>query len=149
MSGIYGIFVCGTNDGYLKIYSYKQRKFINSVKTNFIIDKILITESFGFILCYTPSNEINIFTINGFFIKEVKINFEVYIWSTFKEINGIDYICCADPFGNIYIFESYYPDKVAHLANCNGNVIALNYNTNLKVIVAFTAKSKVYIIPCF
>lgn len=146
----YGIFICTTNDGFLRTYSVEQKIPLNSVKLNsnsiVIIEKIISTESFGFIVLFTPGF-LYLFTINSFLIKKVAIDFEIYQWTTFKDQSGFDFICCTDPIGNIFVFEAYYPNHMEQIAACHERIISVQYLPSVCAIIAHASSSTVYFIP--
>lgn len=146
----YGVFICATNDGYLRTYSIEQKCPLATVKLGgrsiVIVEKIISTENFGFIILFTPGF-LYLFTINAFLIKKVPINFEVYQWTTFKDQSGFDFVCCADPTGNVFVFEAYMPKRIEQIAACHERIISISYLPTLHAIIAHASSSTIYFIP--
>ncbi|OHT12244.1 hypothetical protein TRFO_18051 [Tritrichomonas foetus] len=142
----YNIFICCTNDGFMRTYSVHKKKLLNSVNINCIVEKVLTTNSWNFIILYSPGY-LHLFTINGFLIKKVQIDFEVSQWSTFVDQDGFDHICCADPIGYIYTFEAYYIENINQIASCNERIISVIFHEETHSIVAHASSSTTYFIP--
>ncbi|KAK8885455.1 hypothetical protein M9Y10_040903 [Tritrichomonas musculus] len=112
ISSIFETFVVATDNGSMQIVSVRGQpsntkewhlskivEFENN-ENIFIPQKILITDSLGFIVVYgkmkmsVDKNEsfIYLFTINGIFIRKQKIAGEVVNWTKWKSKNGFDFL---------------------------------------------------------
>ena len=115
ISSIFKTFVVATDDGSMQIASLKGNSSsskqwslskvvdFNQEKNKeniFMPQKILITDSLGFIVVYgkmklsSDENEsfIYVFTINGIFIRMQKIDGEVVNWAKWKSKKGFDFL---------------------------------------------------------
>lgn len=143
----FDVLVYTTANQYLEIYSLSNERIVNSVYLEDELSyKIMITQSFGYILVVTDRS-LWLFTINGFLIKKIENSIGVDALSTWKDKNDIDFICFSDVNGKIFVFEAFYPEKLIHLTSCHQKIASISYVQELHSIVAITTEASLLTIP--
>jgi hypothetical protein len=141
-----GVFICATSDGILRFFSSQKWNLLRTVPVNGIPEKVMTTGGWGFVIVYAVKS-LMLFTLNAFLIKSVEIEFAVSEWSHWTDRHGFDYVCLSDPFGNIFQFEAFYPEKAVQIASLNARIISVGYSSVANAVVAVAASPVVFIIP--
>ncbi|OHT09448.1 hypothetical protein TRFO_04502 [Tritrichomonas foetus] len=143
----FGVFVCGTNDGYCEVYSLNKQRFVNSFYLDgFVSQNLLVTPNLGLILIKTLE-EIWVTTINGFLIKRSKMNKHFVEWIAWTNKHGIDWIAAADVNGMVWTFEAYYPENAIIAESCNESIVGISYEDNAQALLVVTQKPTFHIVP--
>ena len=113
-------------------------------------EKILISESFGFIIVEVQ-NEINVFTLNGTFIAKSQLKFDIKTWKIFAN-KGIDYVIFINSINEMGIFEAIEPNNIIYndkqfKKDCN--VFCTNFNDIMQCITTLSINDYIYTITPF
>jgi hypothetical protein len=110
-----------------------------------LIDAILITPKWGFVVMHSRSN-LFVYNVNGTFVKSSKLTSEILTWTTFSSFVGFDYVAFANEAGEVNYFEAYYPDHLENLWKCR-DVIHISYQLYDGWFLAVTKYGKVLVKP--
>ena len=153
ISEIFHIILISSINGLFLIISLENFNLINSfqIEKNYIPLKILITNSFGFIIIYCLNNfnkYILIYNINGLFIKKILINFNLKNKINFNNNKSFDYLIFSTENGDIYLTEAYYFNFNQLILKTNSKILNLYYfeQNNICIIINNNNK-KIYCIP--
>jgi hypothetical protein len=145
-SQTFSMFVFSSADGMIHFRSARKASKIGaSIQMNELIDGILITEKWGFIVMHSPQN-LYLYTVNGAKLKEVKLKAAIRTWTSFSSVFGFDYVAYADIDGGVVIFEAFYPEKpwiVSHLLD----VICLKADESSERLLIVTSNGDLQAIP--
>ena len=127
--------VAGTKDHSLIFCSLSRGSItcVVDLPKGVIANKILITKSMGFVLVdgIHPVNGsiqhvLYLYNINGNFIREIEINFDVACWCTYEDNSGFDFLFAADQDGNIYYYEVFFiSNEIQPIYNCKKEVVSI------------------------
>jgi hypothetical protein len=90
-----------------------------------LIDAILITPKWGFVVMHSRSN-LFVYNVNGTFVKSSTLTSEILTWTTFSSFAALDHVAFANEAGEVNYFEVYYPDRLESLWKCR-DVIHISY----------------------
>jgi hypothetical protein len=153
VSDPFGLIVSGTDDGTLLISS------VPSGQTGFVIDlnglipdKVIVTPSWGFIVVcgkkvYPTGNQffLSLFSLNGIFIRQIRIESRVLFWRCFKSPDYFDYISVVLPGNNVFFFEVYYLNLgTAAFKLPSDSVCAVHYSFQSDVFIIVTENGLVH-----
>jgi hypothetical protein len=158
VSKTFRIAACATVSGMLSICSLFEGTKTRTVSLGDGFDplKILITESFGFILTYASLTEAGktsfhlfLHTVNGVLIRTVKIENAIDAWCTWASRDSFDFVMVATggDLGKLWIFEAFYLELGECLDRCRRQVVSVAYLTDLSVGVAITSEGKAFFVP--
>ena len=154
VSNEFDLLVCGTKDKYLLLCSLSQGSVVHIIQLKGSPMLTLITPSWGFVLVYQElfqDNKLNhfisLYTINGKEIRDVRINFSITNWITYKDKKGFDFIIIYDEKGRIYCSEAFYLNIEKPFFRCTGSIISLSYYQDISLVIAVTREGKIYFIP--
>jgi hypothetical protein len=110
---------------------------------------VTITSGWGFIVVYAEqlgNGFIELFTVNGDFIRSVKVGFAVSCWSTWTSTDGFDYLIVAPESGALRVCEVFY--LAFHLLPemCSG-ARAVFYSVQLGVVFVNQPDGQILMIP--
>jgi hypothetical protein len=109
---VFQVFVFATADCKLHFHcARKGTQIACPIDTPDMVDGILITEKWGFVLTHSTC-AISLYSINATKIKQVEIPHSVVAWSAFSSYSGFDYIACALGNGAVFVFEAFYPERM-------------------------------------
>ena len=107
---------------------------------------LIITESFGFVLCFTKKSLI-ILNVDGDEIKRIPLKTNVESVFTFKDNRNIDYVCGKYSNNLMFVFEVMHPENESRIGNIPNSIVFANYNTIRKCFVIIDCFSNVSFIP--
>jgi hypothetical protein len=110
-----------------------------------LIDGILITEKWGFIMMHSMRT-LYLYSINRAKIKEVKLAAPIVTWTTFPSVFGFDYVAYANDHADIVLFEAFYPER-AQIISRHWNVIALAAEPTSDRLVIVMANGYIHGVP--
>lgn len=143
------------SEGCLIISSLESGTSIISINIeNFIPNKILITENFGFIVTQASKveegiivNVLFLHNIEGKLINKKYINCEVLCLITWSDGEGLDFLSISDQDGKIMSCEAYELKFSIVVKRCMSPVIKMEYCKYLKSLVAITSNGNIFIEP--
>lgn len=161
---------CGTKDASLMICSLSrgsvtydinmkkvlQEKFNEIDLDNFVLKKILITPSWGFILtCIDAIKKkdgkvvhiLSLFNINGNLIRTKEIDFVVSSWTSWSCEKGFDYVLFSDDNGKLFMFEAFYLDVSRPFYRCQTQIISVKYIVEEMIVIAVSKDGRVFFVP--
>ncbi|OHT08464.1 hypothetical protein TRFO_23076 [Tritrichomonas foetus] len=144
-SARFGVLVYATVDDVIHIRIMPKGKEDIQRKLRGIPLRILVTESWGFIVVHTPG-EITIMNQNGDIIKCLPFKFDIDSWSTFKSTSGFDYILFQHKQTQFFAFEAMAPEKVCSICD-TPDVIATHYLMDSETILVLNKAGKVTAYP--
>lgn len=161
VSSVFNIMVGGTKDSALILFSTTTRSLIKVLNIQgsdsrpIIPRKILITESWGFIIAYctsivagTRKHYIVVYTVNGLLLHKTEIGFAVDFWYTWKSNKGFDYLVYASDTGQVYFSEVYYMDQgQMSLVNCRCPILSAHVCVTTSTLVIVTRQGRVTFLP--
>jgi hypothetical protein len=142
----YGIFVCTTADRFLRFINRDRWRQVRCCDLGCIGQKLLVTDGWCFVVVWSRGR-IWVFTLNGFLVKTVAVDFDVHVWSHWTDTSGFDFVCLTDPIGNLFVFEAFYPEHARQIASLNATILRVEYSHSHGSIVAVGCLPIVYIIP--
>ena len=150
ISEAFQTIVAGTKYGRISFVSLYDGIKTRTVKlpTNGSIYKICITQCWGFVIAFSeekkddafkskPRFSINIFTINGQFVKKVSYEHCVTHVTTWRSSSGFDYVAIYESDGTGYVFEAFYPERRLNLgfSLTDKNIIAISHTLSDRIII--------------
>jgi hypothetical protein len=110
-----------------------------------------ITQGWGFIVVYEKARQadtkyIELFTVNGEFIRRVEFAFAIRCWSVSTSIYGFDYLVVAAKDGRIYVAEAFYLN-LEGVKRVSEDVQSIFYIESLRVIVVSQKDRPILLIP--
>jgi hypothetical protein len=156
VSKSFGIAVGGTISGNVVICSLFEGTKVNVVNLGsaFRPVKILITDSWGFIVTYaseTVAGKIKyhlfVHNVNGRFIRSVPLAFSIVSWCSFSSKKGFDYIITATDVPKISIFEAFYVNISEPFYRGKEQVVSLYYFVDKAVVMALGIDGHAVFIP--
>lgn len=116
--------------------------------------QVIISPSWGFIVTNTTSiqngkrvNSLFVHTINGKFVRQKQIDFQVSLMTTWMSSDGFDFLAVADNFGRIMICEIYILNIDDVIARCMTQLLALSYNNDHSILIAVAVDGQIFVIP--
>jgi len=152
----FGIIVCGTVSGNIVICSLFEGTKVNVVDLNegFKPLKILITNSWGFIITYASknlsgkiANQIFVHNVNGRLIRSVAIEFSITAWCTWSSRKAFDYLIVANEQGKLSAFEAFYVNIGKSFHRCHETVVSLSYQIDLGIVVIVLRDGHLVLLP--
>ena len=116
--------------------------------------KVLITPSWGFIVVYC--NEISVgrlkhsilvFTLNGIFVKQCKIEGPVDYWSSWSTKNGFDYLIYTNETGHVFLTEVFSVKQDKEIYCCRSRVVAAKVSNDQSIICIVSSDGKIALVP--
>ena len=138
----------GTYDCHIHFVSMSNGCEIKDFELNGkLADSIIITESWGFIVCKTDSH-LFIFNVNGALIHRIKTdNYgTISSWFQFSSLSGFDYICIKNEENYFGVFEVMYPDEIKFFLESK-NVRGIFYSKYLKSFMVIGNTNELSFIP--
>jgi hypothetical protein len=151
----FGAVVSGTRDGAVLIFSLTSRTVVHVLALESRVpERIMISRKWGFIVVYETEirggelvRYIEVFTINGGFVRREKIAFEVALWCTFTNKKGFDFAVATDPKGALYLFEVFYINLEKPFYRCGEQLAELTYLQEAAAVVALSCNGGCFFIP--
>ena len=140
------LVLCGTPSGQIVAHTTNDQYMFTIDLKGLVPTKILITESWGFIVVCCR-RKLLLYNINGFFIREKEIKFDVSSWTTWSDSKGFDYIAISDPDGLVFAFEAFYLSPESPIHRCTKRATSINFVKSLSSIVLITLDSRCVFIP--
>jgi hypothetical protein len=156
VSKSFGIAVAGTISGNVVICSLFEGTKINVVNlgVGFRPIKVLITDSWGFIVTYASetiagkiSYHIFVHNVNGRFVRSVQIGFAIVAWCCFASRKGFDYVITASDVPKVSIFEVFYVNISEPLFRGKEQVVSVFYFVDKAVVMALRVDGHAVFIP--
>jgi hypothetical protein len=156
VSRAFGLAVCGTTSGKIVLCSLFDGTKLCSVALDggYIPERVLITDSWGFIVTYAElnvsgktSHSIFLHNVNGRFIRSISISFCVTAWCTWATPKGFDYLLVANELGKLSACEAFFLRIDDPFHRCSETVVSLHYSTDLGAAVAVVKNGHVVFIP--
>jgi hypothetical protein len=152
VSASYDLIVVGAHASSLFLISPSHRtitRVINLENRNPY--RIEITEGWGFIVVYekqilSKKKFIELFTVNGEFIRRTELDYSIRAWSSWKSKEGFDYLAISPKSGKLRVYEVFY--LKCYLLNeiCYG-LQRVFYSESLSVLFANYDDGKILMIP--
>ena len=89
----------------------------------------------------------NLYTVNGDFIKDCEISHGVQTWFSYQDDKGFDFVVLVDENGSFYHFEVFYLDLSREIHLIHENFSSLSYIIEDGIIVGITKNGKCVFIP--
>ncbi|OHT03848.1 hypothetical protein TRFO_01568 [Tritrichomonas foetus] len=115
------------------------------------IKKVIISDEWGFIICYvetTHKKKFLIYSENGDFLKEIYVNEKVIFMKPFKTIKGIDFMLYTLESGNAFIldiFEGNIHGPI--LMTFSDKIVDASYYEISRTLMTFTENGTVTFVP--
>jgi WD40 repeat protein len=147
--------VSGTRDGSVLIFSLTSRTVVHVLKLNGKTpERIMISRKWGFIVVYETEIKsgvllryIEVFTINGVFVRKKQISFDISLWCTFTTKKGFDFMVLADTKGSLYVFEVFYVNLEKPFFRCGDRLAELSYVQEKRLVIALSCNGMSFLIP--
>jgi hypothetical protein len=152
VSASYDLIVVGAHASSLFLISPSHRTITRVINLgNRNPYRIEITEGWGFIVVYekqilSKKKFIELFTVNGEFIRRVELDCSIRGWSSWKSKDGLDYLAVAPKSGNLRVYEVFYLKCCLLNETCYG-VQSVFYSEALSVLFANYDNGKILMIP--
>jgi len=149
MSGhvTFQLIVLATIDGNVHFRSSSKGKEIRTIQFNDLIDSILITDNWGFVLLHSY-DALYLLNVNGLKIKELKPHDSVMKWTTFSSPYGFDFVAMVQKTGEVTIFEAFYPEKViSNVQSARWDILALRFDSKTERLIIITECGIIHAIP--
>ena len=156
ISETFKVAVCGTLSG-LIICSLYEGKKINAIQFDSDLKpiKILITNSWGFIVTYAikksiqgkPKPYLIVHTINGKLLRSVEIQIPIVSWYSFSSFDDFDYLVISNEQGKLHLIEVFYLNIEDPFYRCNKNIVSICYLKKPKVIAALIEDGNIAFLP--
>lgn len=140
------IFIIVTIENILSVHSSLTGEIVNSLKINSEIEHIIATLKWCLINVFT-NEEIIILSVNGELLKKVPNSYKIKSIFTFSTCTCFDYIVFVDELLNIYMFESYYPEKIEQIGKADSVVKFVLYDPTISSIILICNNGIIQIIP--
>lgn len=115
---------------------------------------VCVTKGMGFIVAYSViykdgklANWVNIYNINGDRIRAVKLNFNISLWTTVRNADGLDYMIISTDRGKLYSFEVFYFETTDSFYRCQTTLSSISYSKSMSCVVCVTKGGSVLLIP--
>jgi hypothetical protein len=146
VSESFSMLVFATADGAVHFRSpRKGREIIPSLRIRELVQSILITEKWGFILIHSHL-AIYIYTVNGEKLSELPLKSAINAWTSFSSVFGFDYVVYANTCGDVTVFEVFDSDDVKVIVTC-WDVIAIHFDSTSERLMIVTSLGLVQAIP--
>jgi hypothetical protein len=128
------IIVFGTRDGSFVFCSLNSGSVTRTVSLEGCRPlEILITPFWGFVLVYVTKisdgkleHFIKLYSVNGDFIRVVKIENQITGWTAFTSSDGFDQVVMIDGNGNCFCFEAFFIDLKLKFATAPLKIVFLS-----------------------
>ncbi|OHS94557.1 hypothetical protein TRFO_39266 [Tritrichomonas foetus] len=160
VSQTFGIVVSGTRGGTLIICStangslFKVISLDDKNEGNVTPIKILITQSWGFIVVYCTEivsgimkHFFNVFTVNGDLIRKTEILIDVNFMYSWTSFDGFDYIVYTSESGYVCFDEVFYLKQATPLYNCRAKIISIFFSKETSTLVLVSNEGKAIFLP--
>jgi hypothetical protein len=114
----------------------------------------MISRKWGFIVVYEIEmvgrellRYVEVFTINGVFVRREKVPFEVWFWRPFASKKGLDFAIVADQKGSLYLFEVFYLNIEKPFFRFGDSLAELAYVHEAAAVVALSCGGVSFLIP--
>jgi WD40 repeat protein len=153
----FNVHVSGSRDGAIFIIATRTGSLtrVISLQNNGIAKKMLITKEWGFIVAFVTemvdakmSNLLFVWSINGEFIRQRRIEAGIAAWMTWSSRNGGDFVVLADETNRIYKGEVFFLD-IALVSNTECKVEAVFWSEAERALATVEVNGKVRIIHGF
>ena len=115
---------------------------------------ILVTKAWGFIVTYAKSIKkgkvlyyLFLHTINGRFVRYIKLPSAISCWCTFSTYSDFDYISMAMDQGKIVCFEAFYLSLGKPIYRCYKHIAAIDYIKDMNKIVLVKSDGELIFCP--
>jgi hypothetical protein len=141
------VVIFATIDGKVQFRGSRKGREIATVPLNDIIDSILITEKWGFVLLHSSSN-LYLYNVNGKKIKEVRSHAAILKWTTFSSPYGFDFVAMVQTTGDVTVFEAFYPERVIiSVARDCWDILAIGFDSASERLILVTETGSFRAIP--
>lgn len=156
ISAQFDLMVCGTKDGSLLLCSLNRGSIERIINLEgWTISRILITNSWGFILVYKTKMEhsktihsLSIFNVNGNQMQDEQIlDCGIISWNTWSNDSSFDYIILADEKGRIFWFEAFYLNLGKYIYRSNEQILEITFLNDISNAVVVTKPGRIILIP--
>jgi hypothetical protein len=151
VSSIFRTAVAATADSFLFLTSLSNKsvqKIVSVMPKNPL--SLTITNSWGFVLLHScatiagiTSHYLSLFTCNGNFLKEQKIENKIIKIEAFADRKGFDFIIFVDKSHVIYYFEAYSIQKILRIGQCKGNAVMISVFVDIESFAIITDASTI------
>lgn len=154
VNSTFNVVVSGTRDGSIFIISISKGIITKTIDIEGRYpNDIIITKSWGFIVIFETElvagqiyNFIEVYTINGDFIRKKQVSFSILCWMTYISSDGFDYLLVSDQKGKIIGFEAFYIN-VKTIFRCQTSITLIWYSKDYKIVSAVAKDGTVFFIP--
>jgi hypothetical protein len=155
VSSLFHTVLCGC-ERTLHLYSLTSHSPLRSITWDSGTPvKLLITPAWGFIVVCTEELHKDgslfwmlVYSINGFFIRRVKLEMKIVAWVAWKSRLGFDYLAFADSRNQVFVVEVYYCDSMRAIFDVGHPVSALYFWMENETIVAACDCGKLEFMAC-
>mgnify|MGYP001025827360 CR=1 FL=1 len=144
-SARFGIIAYATVDNVVHVRNIPNSKSDIPKKLTGIPLRLLITESWGFVVVQTQ-NEITVLNQNCELIKTIKFEYDMNYWTTFRSASGFDYILFRYRINALCMFEAMYPEHIAFVCEAN-DMVNVHFNQDNETLLIVNKSGKVTIHP--
>jgi hypothetical protein len=113
----FGRLVYGTAEGNLHFLTLTNGSEVAQAHCDGLIDSILITREWGLVIVRGGS-AVRVFSVNGEFLKQADLPSKIVCWSTFTSYRGFDFIAFGCLFGDVGLFEAFFPGELRLCHRC-------------------------------
>ncbi|EAX98401.1 Beige/BEACH domain containing protein [Trichomonas vaginalis G3] len=155
-SSTFHISVIGTRDGFILINSIPSGELVRSIDMKeYRPQSILITPGWGFILVYATKivdykvkYSLQLFNINGGFLREKELDSAIVYMQTFTSRDGFDYILMSDDKNRVYLFEAFFLDILEPVTRFTSHICALRFFKDFDCLCIVGTDGKVSFLSC-
>lgn len=151
----FDLIVSGTRDSSLFFFSPLHKTVTKIVDlSGRIPEKVLITDGWGFVVVYELSFEkgvqdqcIEVYDVNGEFITSKPLQFAIQQWTSYKSVDGFDYLLILSIRGIFYSCEVFYLDLIKPITEkLNVETTSLSYSYDLGIVFVGLCKGTIQMI---
>jgi hypothetical protein len=145
-SATFQVVVFATSDRNVHFHTARKGNEIAKLSLNGLVELILITETWGFVLLHSTGN-LYVYNVNGTKIKEMEWEENILKWTTFASPYGFDYVACLQRSGDVIMFEAFYPEKTVVLLEQCWGMLGMTFDAASERIVMVTDTARIDAIP--
>ena len=152
----FDLVVSGTLDCSLFFFSPTHKDVMRIIDLhNKIPEKVLITDGWGFVVVYELNLEkgnefqcIEVYNVNGDLIISKPLQFQLQQWTTWKSVDGFDYLLMMSKGGIVFTCEVFYLDIIKAIKDrVELKVLSMSYSYELGIIFVGLNDGSIQMLP--
>jgi hypothetical protein len=142
----FSVIVYVTEGGRLVILSARKAKLLGTIQfRNEIVEKLLITESWGFIICKTNKNCYT-YSLSGTLLSQVEFPNVILAWTCYT-VSGCDIVVLIDVDFRIMRYEAFHAEQLEQIKIIKKAILTLKVNRQKDVLVLIASDGRAVFLP--